>query len=252
MSQKFFTVMTLLGLSKFASLSADKKPLVISSFSVGTGGGDSFAPTADELRAFTSLVDPVFSGPISRREYSEDKPNQYYIEGEVPVDSGPYVIREVGWFDVDGDLIYVTKYPPINKTTLSEGAYMSVPVGTYISYHQVDGGTVIIEVDSNMDFLKTMDFDVSMSAVFVSGSKNANLFHYRFMEPGILELPSNKNGRMVRVIVDHSVDFNSGDCVVRSADGNIATPNGSDSNVRIVRKGFEFVFVSSNGAWRVS
>lgn len=74
---------------------------------------------------------------------------------------------------------------------------------------------------------------------------------YRFMSPGTLTVPV--VGSQLRVMIDHSVDLSTGNCIVSERAGKtIATPNGSDQSVRLMAKGREFLFVKIDGVWRVS
>ena len=92
-----------------------------------------------------------------------------------------------------------------------------------------------------------------MMSIPITGDMTANgkSAAYRFMAAATLTVPA--VGAQMRVIVDHSVDLSAGNCIVAERTGNvIATPSGTDQNVRILAKGKEFVFAKINGVWRVS
>ena len=75
--------------------------------------------------------------------------------------------------------------------------------------------------------------------------------NYRFMAYATATLPN--SGDSIRFIVDHSVNLNSGNCVIQAPAGEtIVAPSGSDNQVRIKQVGREFVFVRINNQWRVS
>lgn len=88
------------------------------------------------------------------------------------------------------------------------------------------------------------------SSLPANGNYPANL---RFMAPAVVTLDNTwPDDRRLSVIVDHSVDMATGDCIIRLSTGTISTPQGSDQRVRIIEPGREFVFEKINGTWRVS
>ncbi|MFB2830270.1 phage tail protein [Aeromonas jandaei] len=77
--------------------------------------------------------------------------------------------------------------------------------------------------------------------------------HLRFMKPAAVTLDETwPDGSRLGVIVDHSVDMVTGDCIIQLSTGSISTPQGADQLVRIIEPGREFVFEKINGTWRVS
>ena len=90
------------------------------------------------------------------------------------------------------------------------------------------------------------EFIPIIANITVSSPRN-----YRFMAHAIATLPS--SGGSIRVIVDHSVDLTSGNCVIQAPAGEpIVAPRGSENQVRIKQVSREFVFVKINNQWRVS
>ncbi|OKB01048.1 hypothetical protein BHR47_05950 [Aeromonas salmonicida subsp. salmonicida] len=250
MTQTYFTVLTAIGAAKLANLAATSRPLKLTQFAVGTGGGDSYAPTAEQLRQATRLIDETFRGPIAVLEQDANLPSQYYMEGYVPIDVGPFIVREAGWFDADGDMIFATRYPPVEKTIPAQGAQVDLPLGTYVSIHQVDGGQIQILVDPSKVLASRTYVDQRFSWIPFTGQVAAVPRSYRFMGAGELTLP---DGGDVIVIVDHSVPTDSVDCIVQAKTGHaISTPIGVDQQTRIRVAGRVFIFSCVNGDWRVS
>ena len=252
MTQEYFTVLTRAGEAKLTTLAVTGQALKLTEFAVGDGGGSGYAPTSDELRGITTLVHEVYRGPIALLDQDAQYPAQYYMEGLIPVEAGPFTVREAGWYDSDGVMIFATRYPPVEKTTLAQGAQVELPLGTYVSTHQVSEGRIEILVDPSK-ILATrqyvdgrFEFIPIIANITVSSPRN-----YRFMAHAIAMLPS--SGGSIRFIVDHSVDLTSGNCVIQAPAGEtIVAPRGSDNQVRIMLHGREFVFVRINNQWRVS
>lgn len=249
-TQTYFTVLTAIGAAKLANLAATSRPLKLTQFAVGTGGGDSYAPTAEQLRQATRLIDETFRGPIAVLEQDANLPSQYYMEGYVPIDVGPFIVREAGWFDADGDMIFATRYPPVEKTIPAQGAQVDLPLGTYVSIHQVDGGQIQILVDPSKVLASRTYVDQRFAWVPFTGAGAAMNRSYRFMGAGELTLPDNGD---VIVIVDHSVNIKNTDCIVKAKAGEtIITPHGADQKTRLRITGKQFVYSKINGQWRVS
>ena len=252
MTQTYFTVLTADGEAKLTNLAITGRALKLTTFAVGDGGGSSYSPTAEELRTRSALVSEVYRGPISLLEQDPTLAGQYYMEGYIPIDAGPFTVREAGWFDADGVMIFATRYPPVEKTIPSQGAQVDLPLGTYVSIHQVEDGKIQILVDPSKILATRQYVDTRLEYIPITASITASSPRcYRFMAPATLQLPS--GGSTVRVIVDHAVDLAAGDCVIQAPENEtIATPKGADRQVRIKEAGREFLLINVNNQWRVS
>jgi phage-related tail fiber protein len=132
MSQ-FFTILTLSGAAALANGMALGQAVNITSFKVGDGGGAAYDPTIEQLKASTSLVNPVYTGAINELQQDPENPARYYIEGVVPVNKGGWTVREVGWFLENGEMFAVTKFPPSYKSIPADGAATELPIRTYLA-----------------------------------------------------------------------------------------------------------------------
>lgn len=251
MTQSYFTVITVKGLEKMSRLAAQKKEIQLEKVVVGSGGGASYDPTPEQLASLEKLIDVVFETEITEFSYDKATPNQYYVGAVIPVEAGPFVIREAAWIDVDGDIIYATKYPPIEKTTPSQGAMIEVPIGTYISTHYVDGANINVIVNPSRDFLTRETVSGMLVPEQVAGDLlSEDIAFFCFVSGGEVELPDKKG--IIRVIVDEVVNLVTDDCVVfTKSNYGISTKKGIDNRVRLVEKGREFVFFNDGRGWRV-
>ena len=252
MTQIYFTVLTQVGEAKLANLAVTGRALKLTHFAVGDGGGADYAPTSEQLRSTTTLVNELYRGQISLLEQDPTLAAQYYMEGYIPIDEGPFTVREAGWFDEDGVMIFATRYPPVEKTIPSQGAQVDLPLGTYVSIHQVDDGKIQILVDPSKILATRQYVDTRLDYIPITTSISASSPRsYRFMAPAVLTLPV--SGSTVRAIVDHAVSLAAGDCIVQAPEGEtIATPKGNDRLARIRETGREYLFVRTNNQWRVS
>ncbi|MDR2007594.1 MAG: phage tail protein [Alphaproteobacteria bacterium] len=110
------TIITNKGLSKLASATVEN-PIVITHFAVGDGGGKSINPN----EYMESLINEKY------RDYINDKyanGNNTTIEcvlrANAPIEEGFY-IRELGIFDIEGDLIAVANTPEQYRPATESG-----------------------------------------------------------------------------------------------------------------------------------
>lgn len=115
---QFYTVLTDVGQSKLANAVALGQTIDITQLAVGDGGGT--LPTPETSR--TTLVNEVRRAAINRSEVDAENPNWIVVEQVLPPDVGGWTIREVGIYDVDGDLIGYGNYPETYKPVLAEGS----------------------------------------------------------------------------------------------------------------------------------
>tara|TARA_R110002033_G_scaffold171199_1_gene218070 strand:+ start:35018 stop:35854 length:837 start_codon:yes stop_codon:yes gene_type:complete len=145
MTQQFFTVLTNVGAAALANSIALGQDLAITTFAVGDGGGAAYAPTVEQLKASTALVNKTYSGGVNELKSDPDNPARFYIEGVVPVAEGGWTVREAGWFLSNGEMFAVTKFPPSYKSVPADGAATELPVRTYIATGAVDN--VVLKID---------------------------------------------------------------------------------------------------------
>jgi phage-related tail fiber protein len=109
-------VVTDIGLAKIAAATANN-PLKITHFAVGDGGGSAITPTPD----MTNLVNEEYRDYVND-VYASD--NNTVVEcvfrANAPV-VGSFYIRELGIFDVDGDMIAIAQTPEQYRPAAAEG-----------------------------------------------------------------------------------------------------------------------------------
>ncbi len=124
----YFSLWTQTGLDKRADFESGGSIVQITQMAVGDGNGISVTPNKD----MQSLVNEVARHDVQYIRTDQDNPNWLWVEAKIPMDEGPYWIREVGLFDAVGDMVAVGNYPDTYKPILNEGAgkdlYIRIPL----------------------------------------------------------------------------------------------------------------------------
>lgn len=114
----FYTILTDVGQAKLANAIALGQTIDITELAVGDGNGA--LPVPETSR--TALVNEVRRAPINLSEVDDQNPNWVVVEQVLPPDVGGWTIREIGVYDIDGDLIGYGNYPETYKPVLAEGS----------------------------------------------------------------------------------------------------------------------------------
>lgn len=123
-----YSLMTAVGRNKEAASLANGTALVLTEIAFGDGAR---IPNGGEL----SLENEVARKPISAQGLVEGNLNASFFDASLDAEDGPYVIREGGVFDQDGDMIAVIKYdPPINKPIAESGQAAVVTIRTVVAF----------------------------------------------------------------------------------------------------------------------
>ncbi|WP_027713500.1 phage tail protein [Dickeya chrysanthemi] len=118
MGAKYFTLLTQAGEKKLAAAIAAGKALELAQMGVGDGNGT--LPFPDSLQ--TKLVNERRRGVINALTVDQNNTNQMIAEQVIPENEGGFWLREIGLYDVDGDLIAVGNCPETYKPELKEGS----------------------------------------------------------------------------------------------------------------------------------
>ncbi|UAY96165.1 phage tail-collar fiber domain-containing protein [Dickeya dadantii] len=118
MGTKYFTLLTQMGEKKLAAAIAAGKPLELVQMGVGDGNG--VLPAPDSVQ--TRLVNERRRGAINSLTVDPDNASQMIAEQVIPENEGGFWLREIGLYDVDGDLIAVGNCPETYKPELKEGS----------------------------------------------------------------------------------------------------------------------------------
>ncbi|KAA0014433.1 hypothetical protein F0A17_01930 [Billgrantia pellis] len=147
----FYTLLTDIGQNKLANAVALGQTIQITELAVGDGGGS--LPTPDS--SATALVNEVRRAAINTSHTDPDNPSWIVVEQVLPPDVGGWTIREIGIYDVDGDLIGIGNYPETYKPVLSEGSSRTQTVRFVLEVS--DTAAVTLKVDPSV-VLATRDY----------------------------------------------------------------------------------------------
>lgn len=139
----YFSIFTTLGLTRLATAQATATPLVFTHVAVGDGNGSPITPSA----GMTALVHEVARVTTNSVDISPDAPDVVRVEGLIPSATGGFTIREVGLFNLAGELIAVASYPAIYKPTPADGAISEAYVRVLLQYAAVAAIALTIDPD---------------------------------------------------------------------------------------------------------
>lgn len=113
----YYTTLTNTGLAKVVAALSGGPALQPHSMAVGDGGGANFYNQYDReaLKQRDGLVNQHWSDDLNLVDVDPNNPAWVVTEGLIPTQVGGWYIREVGIFDVAGDLIAIGVYPETYK-----------------------------------------------------------------------------------------------------------------------------------------
>lgn len=138
---EFSTILTTVGLAKMANATVTQSPIQFTSLAVGDSNGSYYTPTSDQI----ALKHEVWRGNISSVYVDDSNANWIVIESVIPSNIGGFTIREVGLFDIDGDLIAVGKYPATYKPVLDDGSTKDIYLRVIIEVANTSAITLKID-----------------------------------------------------------------------------------------------------------
>ncbi|MCT8975484.1 phage tail protein [Clostridium sp. CX1] len=159
MAEQFYTILTKLGKSKIANVSALGIKLNLVKFQVGDGGGTYYNPTEEQ----TQLKNKVWEGNINSVIVDENNPNWIVMETVIPADQGGFMIREAGIFDDEGNLVVIGKYPETYKPIASEGSSKDLIIRMILEVSNT--ASVTLKVDPTVILATKKDIQVLQNQI---------------------------------------------------------------------------------------
>lgn len=140
----FFTILTNIGQAKIANAVALGQQIQLTEMALGDGNGNPTIPAQTQ----TGLVRQVYRAQLNQLSTDPQNPNYVIAELVVPSDVGGWTVREVGLYDVDGNLIAVGNFPDTYKPVLAEGASRDLVVRVII---EVSNASVVqLKIDPSI------------------------------------------------------------------------------------------------------
>lgn len=140
----FFTILTTIGQAKIANAVALGQQIQLTEMALGDGNGNPTTPNQGQI----ALVREVYRAQLNQLSVDDANPNYVIAELVVPSDVGGWTVREVGLYDVDGDLLAVGNFPDTYKPMLSEGASRDLVVRVIIEVS--NASSVQLKIDPSV------------------------------------------------------------------------------------------------------
>lgn len=117
--QKYRTFLTKKGREKIVAVEAAGTHLALRHVAVG----DALDPPTEDL---TALRNEVWRGEVNRIQVDAKDAHVLNVEAVIPAQDGGFMVRELGLFDTEGDLIAVGRAPDSYKPLVEDGAAKSL------------------------------------------------------------------------------------------------------------------------------
>lgn len=140
----FFTILTSIGQAKIANAVALGQQIQLTEMALGDGAGNPTTPVQSQ----TGLVRQVYRAQLNQLSTDPANPNYVIAELVVPSEQGGWTVREVGLYDVDGNLIAVGNFPETYKPVLAEGASRDLVVRIIIEVS--NAASVQLKIDPSI------------------------------------------------------------------------------------------------------
>lgn len=134
----YFVLLTTIGKAKLANAMANGQPLELTEMRLGQGD---YTPSQGQ----TSLIAQVWAGPLSSVQQDPENPGWVVAELILPPEVGGFLIREVGVFDNEGDLIFIGKFPETYKPLLEEGSGKDLVIRVILEVGNASSVTLTID-----------------------------------------------------------------------------------------------------------
>jgi phage-related tail fiber protein len=142
----YYTLLTSAGQDLLTQAMGMGQQIELISMAVGDGNGAFVAPSESQ----TALVNEVYRAGVASLTVDDENSNWLVAELVIPTDQGGFTIREIGLFDVDGNLFAVGNFPETYKPALAEGSGREITVRMTIQVS--DTATVTLTIDQSVVF----------------------------------------------------------------------------------------------------
>lgn len=157
-------IVVLLGQAKIAAAIAGGPSITIKNLAVGDGGGVTTVP----IETMTALVNEVGRVLVTSAARDTVDNTKVIVTAVLPINMGPFVIREVALFTDDGQLFAIGGYPETFKSTPAQGATVEVTIEFVIQV----ASTANVEVTLNIANLTAIDQLLRMPFIGVDSFTN--------------------------------------------------------------------------------
>jgi len=138
----YSSLLTVTGQAKIAAaLQPGGTPLTVTHIALGDGGGAAVVPSVHRAE----LIRETHRQPVDMVEPDPNDPTQVRIQSVIPATVGGFFIREIGLYDMDGDLVVYGNHPETAKPVLSSGGGSELVIRTHFAVASTAAVTILID-----------------------------------------------------------------------------------------------------------
>ena len=143
-NSQFMAILTAVGEAKQANAAALGIPWTFSQMGVGDANGTD--PIPDRLQ--TQLIREQRRAPLNQVKIDPKNSNVIIAEQVIPENEGGWWIREIGLYDLDGDLVAVANCAPSFKPLLAQGSGKTQVVR--MNFIVTSAANVVLKIDPSV------------------------------------------------------------------------------------------------------
>lgn len=159
-ADQIYSLPTNIGAAKLAYALANNLTVQISHMAIGDGAGAVVNPTA----AATKLTREVHRAQLNQLYQHPQNPNWLVAELVIPAEVGGWTIREIGLYDVAGDLIFVGNHAEQYKPVQNQGSDETKTIRMVILVSSVATVTLKTDPTTVMATIKAVNDSVAAAA----------------------------------------------------------------------------------------
>lgn len=137
------TLLTDIAEAKITAASGSGTQVAITHIALGDGNGANYAPSYSQM----SLQRELARQPITSRHIVDD--NAWRVRAEFDPETPAFGVREMGFFDADGDLIAIWAG---NDVVARQTGAITLLVENILSFSRVESGLVIVNAPDDVVF----------------------------------------------------------------------------------------------------
>lgn len=153
MAENFYTILTNTGKAKIANATALEDKVNFTTLKAGDSNGNYYNPTETQ----EDLIHTVWQGNINSITTDPDNPNWIVVEVVIPSNVGGFIIREVGIFDDEGNMLAIGKYPETYKPQVADGSTKDITIRMILEVS--NSASVTLKVDPTVTLATKTDFN---------------------------------------------------------------------------------------------
>lgn len=161
----YFCLLTAIGQASIANAVALNQDVELSEMAVGDGDGSAITP----LATMTELVNEVYRIPVNTIYIDPQDAGHVVAEMVIPSNQGGWTVREVGLFDVGGNLFAVGSLPDSVKPATGEGAGAEMTVRMHLTMSAAQAEAIELKIDPTVVLSTRQYVDESIATHAVDG-----------------------------------------------------------------------------------